>query len=226
MRLRWHLFRKTLIYIRMTYSFPKAPGPGTPMAAHQSSETARRFLALRRSTDKRALSAPGPDPDQIDALLQVAARVPDHRCVAPWRFLVFEGAERTAFNHAAQEIQRREHPDATEAMLADTAGYFNRAPVVIAVVFRPDTGHKTPVWEQQLCTGALCYNLLLSANAAGWAGCWLTEWIAFSPGINALLGLRRDECIAGFIYLGTASEAPQERLRPDLSTSITRWRAP
>lgn len=207
----------------MTDLFAKAPQLGTPMAAHQSSPAARQFLAQRRSVSKRALSGPGPNPDQLNEILYVAARVPDHRRLAPWRFLVFEGTEREAFNTAAVDIQRRENPNATDTMLADTATYFTRAPVVIAVISSPDTAHKTPVWEQELSAGATCFNLLLAANAAGWAGCWLTEWIAFSDGIKSLLSLAKDERIAGFIYLGTATEDPQERLRPDVSTKITRW---
>jgi len=138
---------------------------------------------------------------------------------------VFEGTDRAAFNRRAVDIQKRENPDATDAMLADTSGYFTRAPAVVAVISSPDVAHKTPVWEQELSCGAVCYNLLLAANASGWAGCWLTEWIAFSPGINALLELTENERIAAFIYLGTAKGTPQERMRPDVTTKIKRWSA-
>lgn len=193
------------------------------MLATRPSAEARRLIGLRRSVSKRSLIEPGPSGDQLDTLLTVAARVPDHRRLAPWRFLVFEGDARDAFNQRAVEVQRQEDPDATETMLADTAGYFTRAPVVVAIISSPDITHKTPVWEQELSCGALCYNLLLAANASGWAGCWLTEWIAFSSGINSILGLTEHERIAGFIYLGTAKDAPQERLRPDLASKIARW---
>lgn len=193
------------------------------MLPARASAEARKLIALRRSTSKRGLIAPGPNPEAIDTLLTVAARVPDHRRLAPWRFLIFDGHSRAAFNERAVEIQKQENPYATETMLADTAGYFTRAPVVIAVISSPDVNHKTPVWEQELSCGAVCHNLLLTANASGWAGCWLTEWIAFSDGINALLGLTEHERVAGFIYLGTAKENPQERLRPDITTKIERW---
>lgn len=209
----------------MTQMFPSAPPLGTPMLAARPSTEARQSLALRRSTSKRGLIAPGPPPEALDELLTVATRVPDHRRLAPWRFLVFEGDQRQAFNAKAVEIQKQENPDATEAMLADTASYFTRAPVVVAIISSPDPTHKTPVWEQELSCGALCFNLLMAANASGWAGCWLTEWIAFSPGINALLGLTEHERIAGYVYLGTAKDKPQERLRPDVSGKIARWSA-
>lgn len=209
----------------MTQIFPPAPPLGSPMIAARPSEAARQLLALRRSISKRGFVAPGPGPSALDELITIATRVPDHRRLAPWRFLVFEGDQRAAFNARAVAIQKQETPEASEAMLADTASYFTRAPVVVAVISSPDTAHKTPVWEQELSCGAVCYNLLLAANAAGWAGCWLTEWIAFSPGIKTLLGLSEDERIAGFIYLGTAKDRPQERLRPEVHEKITRWEA-
>ncbi|NQY13987.1 MAG: nitroreductase [Henriciella sp.] len=207
----------------MSGRFPPAPPVGTPMLASRPSPDARTLIALRRSISKRSLSEPGPSQQQLDELLTVATRVPDHRRLAPWRFLVFEGAARDAFNQRAVEIQKQETPEASETMLADTAGYFTRAPVVVAVISSPDVTHKTPVWEQELSCGALCHNLLLAANASGWAGCWLTEWIAFSPGINQLLELGTHERVAAYIYLGTATAAPQERMRPDVAAKISRW---
>ena len=207
----------------MTGLFPPSPPVGAPMLATRPSADARTLIALRRSISKRCLSEPGPSKVQLDELLTVAARVPDHRRLAPWRFLVFEGAARETFNQRAVEIQKQEDPDASETMLADTAGYFTRAPAVVAVISSPNVAHKTPVWEQELSCGALCHNLLLAANASGWAGCWLTEWIAFSPGIKQLLGLSETERFAGFIYLGTPKDAPQERMRPDVSAKISRW---
>lgn len=195
------------------------------MIPTRPSADARTLLALRRSISKRSLIEPGPSSLQLDELLTVAARVPDHRRLSPWRYLVFEGEARNAFNARAVEIQKQENPDATDTMLSDTASYFTRAPVVVAVISSPDPTHKTPVWEQELSCGALCYNLLLAANASGWAGCWLTEWIAFSPGIKSLLDLTEHERVAGFIYLGTAKDTPQERMRPNVSEKIKRWQA-
>lgn len=207
----------------MTALFPPAPPLGTPMLPARPSADARNLIALRRSISKRSLVEPGPKAEALDELLTVATRVPDHRRLAPWRFLVFEGDARQAFNARAVEIQKQEDPEATETMLADTASYFSRAPVIVAIISSPDPTHKTPVWEQELSCGALCQNLLLAANASGWAACWLSEWIAFSPGINALLGLTEHERIAGYVYLGTAKDTPLERMRPDPATKIERW---
>ncbi len=207
----------------MAQKFPPTPPVGTPMLPTQVSSEACRVIALRRSAGKRTLIDPGPDPVELDKLLAVAMRVPDHCRLAPWRLIVFEGDSRQQFNRLAADIQRSENPGASNQMLADTASYLTRAPVVIAVISSPEAAHKTPIWEQELSAGALCQNLLLAANASGWAGCWLSEWISYSDGINQLLGLTPNERIAGFIYLGTAAAHPQERMRPDPSSRISRW---
>lgn len=207
----------------MTDLFPKAPAVGAPMKPVRPSQEVRDFLALRRSANKAAMEPPGPSGAELDAILAAATRVPDHRRLSPWRFIVFEGEARERFGEAAAEVHRRENQFASEKDLETTRRLLLRAPTVVAVVSSPKDDNKTPVWEQELSVGALGHNLLLAANAAGWAGCWLSEWISFSNGIDALLGLAPRERLAGFVYLGTASIAPQERARPDPGELITRW---
>ncbi|MEM7768003.1 MAG: nitroreductase, partial [Pseudomonadota bacterium] len=171
----------------MDTSFPTPHAPGTAMAPIHASAEARDLLALRRSAGKQMLAAPGPSPDAVDALLTVAMRVPDHRRLEPWRFLVFEGEARHRLGDGLAEIYARQNPDAPAGDVDKMARTLpTRAPVVVAVIASPDTGHKTPVWEQTLSAGAVCFNLLLAANAAGWAGVWLTEWIAFDPEVATL----------------------------------------
>lgn len=207
----------------MSKQFPKAPNQGVTMPATRPSAAAREFLALRRSIGKQAISSPGPSGDEIEELISIAARVPDHRRLSPWRFIVFTGDARERFNQQASEILAKEQPSATDIQRHEASTLFSRAPVVVGVVSSPNKEHKTPVWEQELSCGAACYNVLLAANSAGWASCWLTEWIAFSAGINELLKLSSNERMAGFIYIGTATSDPQERLRSDLSDKIDHW---
>ena len=38
---------------------------------------------------------------------------------------------------------------------------------------------KIPEWEQVLSAGAATMNLVIAANAAGFATSWLTEWFAY-----------------------------------------------
>ena len=210
----------------MSHLFPPAPPVGTTMLPARPSADARALLALRRSASKHHLAEPGPSPDALDELLKVAARVPDHRKLAPWRFIVFEGDARTALGEQLARIHDANKPDAESSDILDAAGLPLRAPVMVAVISSPDPTHKTPVWEQELSAGAVCQNLLLAANAAGWGGVWLSEWMAFDPDVAKLLGLTDDERVAGFIYLGTATMGCPERPRPDMREKITRWTAP
>ena len=169
------------------------------------------------------LRAPGPNAEQLDHLLYVAARVPDHRKLGPWRFIVFENETREAFGEKIVDIFKTQNPDATEKQIEDERNRFHRAPTIVTVVSSPVDDGRTPIWEQELSAGAVCYNLLLAANASGWAGSWLTEWLAFDTEIASAMGLSSHERIAGIIYLGTTHVDPPERPRPDVHERTTRW---
>jgi nitroreductase len=187
------------------------------MSASTESEETLRLIAQRRSTPIGLMTGPGPSPADVDQLLRLAMRAPDHRKLEPWRFLVFEGAARERLGDIFAAA-------AADPLRADARALPLRAPVVIAVISSPvDDPKKTPVWEQELSVGAVCQTLLLSAFASGWAACWLTEQPAFDAGVAASLGLTARERIAGFIYLGTAREAPLERQRPHPATRVKRW---
>ena len=207
----------------MTKRFPPAPPLGEPMLAVRPSTDARTLLALRRSAAKQFIGEPGPTPEALDELLEIAARVPDHRKLSPWRFIVFEGEARSAFGERLAGIL--EGRSATDHEVAEAKRLLLRAPVVVAVISSPVNDGKTPVWEQELSAGAVCYNLLLAANASGWAGTWLSEWPAFDDEAGRQLGLEPGERVAGFIYLGTATAKPPERPRADMAEKITRWTA-
>jgi nitroreductase len=192
---------------------PKAAEFGEPMApAHESAETLR-LLAQRRSTPVAMIVEPGPSPEDVDYLLAIAARAPDHRKLEPWRFLVFEGANRAKL---ADAFAKGAGGEAARALAM-------RGPVVIAVTSSPvDDPKKTPQWEQELSAGAVCQTLMIAACAAGWAACWITENEAYDPAVLAALGLAPRERIAGYIHIGTAKEQPVERARPDMAKKITR----
>ena len=192
------------------------------MLASRPDKSVRSFLALRKSANKLFLREPGPTPDELRQLLSIAVRVPDHRKMSPWRFITFQGEARAAFGKQLATIAGK-NANAESRDVIEAAGLPLRAPTVVAVVSAPLDDGKTPVWEQELSAGALCYNLLLAANASGWGGVWLSEWITFNKEVDALLGLKENERLAGFIYIGTATAQPQERIRPDLTELVTEW---
>lgn len=180
------------------------------------------LMAMRRSTKVAALIEPGPGPAEIDTLVRIASRVPDHGKLAPWRFIVWEGDARRKAGEALSAVLARKQPNLPVDRIALERTRLMRAPVVIGVVSRAADHPKIPRWEQVLSAGAVCYAMLLAAHAAGYAGCWLTEWIAYDPDAKEALGLLPGEDFAGLIYLGTAKESPVERWRPDVEALIYR----
>lgn len=184
------------------------------------------MLKRRRSVTAAKLGSPGPDARVLSEILEIAARVPDHKRLAPWRFLTFQGDTRAAFGAVLERICIEEEVEPPSEMRLETErGRFVRAPVVVAVIANPQIPSVVPEWEQTLSTGAVCLNLCLAANAQGFATSWITEWYAFSPGVAKALHLGENERVAGFIYIGTAREAPSERERPVLSEIVQEWRS-
>ena len=177
------------------------------------------LLLSRRSGSAKSMTAPGPSPEQLIEILKAGTRVPDHGKLSPWRFLVFEGAGRERFGEILADVSRR--GGVPEDQVEDWRRRFLRAPLVIAVISHAREMVKVPVWEQELSAGAVCQNILLAVHALGFVGNWLTEWYAYHPAVKTRLGLVPGERVAGFIYVGTASEKLEERPRPDLEKIVT-----
>lgn len=98
---------------------PPEPEFGAPLdPAHPSPETLR-LLALRRSTPVAALGEPGPSATDVDAILRLGMRVPDHRKLEPWRVLVIEGEARVKLGEVFAAARRLRDPDVAETKLAD-----------------------------------------------------------------------------------------------------------
>jgi nitroreductase len=183
------------------------------------------LLLRRRSVGAGFLGEPGPTEAQLQHILTAAARVPDHKKLVPWRFVVFQGPARGAFGKMLADTWAREAPagQATPERLQLESGRFERAPLVVGVVSRVLPNPGAPDWEQQLSAGAACQNFLIATTALGFGACWITEWYGYSRGVAQALGLEAHERMAGFIYVGTAREKPPERDRPKLSNIVTHW---
>lgn len=182
------------------------------------------LLSSRRSVKPDRLLAPGPQPQELETMLRIASRVPDHKKLAPWRFIVLEGDARAKLGDVIADACVAEEPERpSDVRLAMERGRLTRAPLVVAVISRVTPHRSAPEWEQILSAGAACLNLCLAANALGYGTSWLTEWIAYSPRVREALQLADNERIAGFVYIGTSAEAPDERDRPALADIVSRW---
>lgn len=181
----------------------------------------KSYLESRRSTPAFQMIEPGPSRDEIMELLKIASRVPDHGKLAPWRFIVYSGAERERISLELAKVAMARNPDMAGDMVKVEKTRLTRAPVVVAVVSCAAPHVKIPEWEQVLSAGAVCLTLSMAANSLGYASNWLTEWLAFDESVQGLLGVKPEEKVAGFIHIGTQQMHPGERARPDVAALVT-----
>ncbi|MGH6770933.1 MAG: nitroreductase family protein [Xanthobacteraceae bacterium] len=184
---------------------------------------ALELLKTRRSLKPVELSSPGPNASQIDTLLTIASRVPDHGKLVPWRFIVFEGEARFAAGETIAAAFRVKYPEAKPEHVDNERKRLARAPLVIAVVSRAGPHVKIPEWEQVLSAGAAAMSLVLAAHALGYGANWITEWYAYDRRVLDALGLKENEKIAGFVHIGTPVNPPEDRPRPPLNEIATRF---
>ncbi len=188
-------------------------------------ETMLQLLQTRRSVAPLAMRGPGPTSEELQTLLTIAARVPDHGKLAPWRFIVFEGAARERAGALIASVFQADNPHATPEALEIERTRLSRSPLVVAVVSRAAEHVKIPIWEQQMSAGAVCMNLTVAANAMGFVTAWLTEWYAYDRRVLETLGVTEHERIAGFLHVGHFDTKPEDRVRPDLADITTHFAA-
>ena len=184
---------------------------------------ALELLKTRRSVKPMELNGPGPSPAELDTMLTVASRVPDHGKLTPWRFIVFEGDARLAAGEKIAAIFRADRPDATAEQVEFERKRLARAPLVVAVVSRAGPHVKIPEWEQLMSSGASAMSLVIAAHAMGFAATWITEWYAYDRRVLDALGLAPNEKITGFVHIGRPAKPPEDRPRPPLSDIVTRY---
>ena len=186
---------------------------------------ALELLQTRRSVKPQELIGPAPSPAEIDTMLTIASRVPDHGKLTPWRFIVFAGEARLAAGAAIAAAFVANHPEAKPEHVEMERTRLARAPLVIAVVSRAGPHVKIPEWEQVLSAGAAAMSLVFAAHALGYAASWITEWYAYDRRVLDALGLGPLEKIAGFVHIGRAAAPPVDRPRPPLAEIVTRYGA-
>jgi len=177
-------------------------------------------LLTRRSRPAKTLTTPVPDRATLETLLTAASRTPDHGKLEPWRFIVLE---KPALARLAALIPARADalgitPDKREKAVLQ----YRDADLAVVVVEAPVHSDKVPQIEQTYSAGAVCLSLLNAALAAGWGANWLSGWASHDPVFcQDGIGLAAHERIAGLIHLGTETNAPPERPRPDLTQKVT-----
>ncbi|MEO6394740.1 MAG: nitroreductase family protein [Devosia sp.] len=181
------------------------------------------YLLNRRSVGIGFLRDPGPNAAELEQILIIGTRVPDHGKLAPWRLIILEGEARAEAGRRLAEIARRNNPNIDAASLEAESNQFLPAPLTIGVIFSHRPLAKAPELEQLLSAGAVAFNLCHAAAALGYAASWVTRWYAFDTAAQQMLGARGGERFIGFVHIGTPAIVPEDRERPKLETLVSRW---
>jgi nitroreductase len=183
------------------------------------------LLETRRSGKPRELVGPGPGAAEMERILTIAARVPDHGKLTPWRFVLVGDDQREALAQLLSRALSEESPGATAAHQAAEEEFARYAGQLVVLISAPVENHKIPVWEQQLSCGTVGMNLLTAAHALGFVAGWVTGWRAYSPTVNAAF-CAPGERIAGFVFIGHAGRGLEDRPRPALDAVVRTWQPP
>lgn len=184
------------------------------------------FLMRRKSVPISRLGEPGPTEEEIGVILKAATRAPDHGRLAPWRFILYRGRQRSRAGERIAELAERRQGPLTEIARQKELERFSRAPLVIGVIFTPRPHPRIPDWEKFLSGGAVAMLLVLAANALGYGTNWITNWYADDPEGRRLLGLAPEERVVGFVHIGSYSAEIPDRDRPDLAEIVSEYAGP
>jgi len=183
------------------------------------------LLETRRSGRPREMIAPGPSAGELERILAIAARTPDHGKLFPWRFVTVATDQRQALADLLARALPEHDPDATAAHHAKALEFAYQAPALVVLVSAAIAGHKIPLWEQQLSAGAAAMNLLIATHASGYVGGWITGWPTYNDTVRAAF-CAPGERIVGFFFLGSPSRELEERERAPAAMLVRQWNPP
>ena len=191
---------------------------GQPVPQRKSVEVLDA-LFHRRSAPAPTLGLPAPSAEEMDLLIRIGFRVPDHGKLGPWRIVRFTADSKAKLVEKLKALaESRDDRKAVGALQK-----LSIPPEALLVISSPVFPYRKPLWEQQLSAAAVCQTLLIAAGALGYGANWITDWYSYDDEAKALLGLTESENVAGWIFLGTPTEAPLERERPDYESRVSWW---
>lgn len=179
------------------------------------------LLAERRSAAK--LSDPAPPPELLERVLTAALRAPDHGNLRAHRILVVQGEARRGFGELMAASAKRANPAIDEAGLESTRKKALRAPIILVVACTPKASPKVPEVEQVITAGCIAHAILIGLQAEGYGAMWRTGGAAYDTGVKEGLGLRAEDHLVGFLYVGSLASEPPALPRPSTKDHVVRW---
>ncbi|MGF6821825.1 nitroreductase [Microbacterium sp. ZKA21] len=145
-----------------------------------------------------------PTHEELLPLVAAAGRVADHSSLQPWRLIELRGADREALGAAIAKAQGDRHPSSKPL----------RASLLIAVVASYRKSDKVPRWEQEAVASGVAHTLSLLLDEAGWGVIWRTGHYTRSKAVAKAHGLKKNEELLGWLYVGGKPAKKPGRRRP------------
>ena len=177
--------------------------------------------ALQQRNSHSKLIAPGPDAEQLQAIVTAGLRAPDHGRLRPWHFVAIQGERREALGDLFAKALTLTRPTATDAELSKARAAPLRAPLIIAGLVKPVEHPKVPRVEQVAAVACALHGMSLAAEAQGFGAMWRTGWYAQDAVVIDGLGGKPSDEVIGFLYLGTRKGEAKPLAEPELATYLS-----
>ena len=178
---------------------------------------------LINRTSSRFLSEPVPDQNDLEKIYQIALRAPDHAGLKPTRFIQISGEGLDRLSSVFEEYAKKNIKDISDEKLEKYKSAPFRAPMIIVLVSQIKEHKSVPEIEQIISTGTSAHGILLALNAMNYSGIWRTGIFAFNQKVGELMGLKENEKIIGYLYVGTPTNSPKELDPVDTADYVTNW---
>ncbi|MCS0615344.1 nitroreductase [Massilia kyonggiensis] len=171
-------------------------------------------LAARRHVALRRLQAPGPDDAALARMMDAAAQAPDHGCLLPWRFVLIPPARRDDLAAVFEEALVQRDLTASEEARASAREKAFHAPCLLVAILVDAPGTSIPFEEKLVSLGCALQNVLLAAQALGFASGLASGGALDTSAMRRLLGLEEHERAVCFVGIGTGEPKKTPRVRP------------
>lgn len=181
-------------------------------------------IIARRSASAKHLVAPAPDAATLEQILFAASRAPDHGRLVPFRFVRIAPDQRTRLADLLVSAARQLDADLPGPEAERVREKALEGPLSIAMIARIDGAHpKISVPDQWLSAGCALENILLATGALGFAAAVKSGRHFNAPVVREAFALGDSEQVVGLIVLGTASEFPPAKPKPDVAAIVSDW---
>jgi nitroreductase len=177
----------------------------------------QRRRSIKRFTDRPVTRA------EIEALLDAAVLVPNHRLTEPWRFYVLGPDAREAYGRAlgVRKARKIEDPEASRTMRDRVAAEHRALPCMIAIALVKSDNPE--IAEEDYASAMMgVQNIMLAAVELGLGTAIRTGGVMGDAAARAAAGVAENERIVAIVNIGEPTEAPTGP-KKRLASELTRW---